>query len=85
MTDHDAVLEHCRRLLDSGADIESVLRALRDHGYSKAQSIKALVDLNRAGLAEAKVFVHQSDAWKDTRERDEAFQKSLGDEDTDGV
>jgi hypothetical protein len=64
-------------MLSKGADVESVLRVLRDNGFSKVHSIKALVDLGRASLADAKSIVHSSGAWEDRRESDEAFQQSV--------
>lgn len=83
MNDDETVLSDCRKLLAQGVDRESVLTALRRAGFSKVQSIKALVDLGEATLGEAKEVVHRSETWKDVRERDEASQRSLSDDITE--
>ncbi len=57
MNSDSSVLEQCRAMLANGADIESVLCVLRDNGFSKVHSIKALVDLGQVSLAEAKRVV----------------------------
>jgi hypothetical protein len=56
---------------------EAVLAALRRAGYSKIESIMALVDLGRAAFGDAKVIVHESEVWKDVRSRDEEVQRAL--------
>ncbi|MEO0996292.1 MAG: hypothetical protein AAFX58_02125 [Pseudomonadota bacterium] len=66
-------------MLASGADIDAVLKVLRDAGYSKARSVKALVDLNHASLAGAKALVHQSAVWLDVRDGDDLFHDTVAD------
>jgi len=61
-------------------DAEGALRLLRDAGFSKIQSIKALTDTGSFDLAEAKVLVHESVAWRDVRQRDSALQEALEEE-----
>jgi len=59
------------------SDVEGALRLLRDGGYSKVQSIKALTDTDKISLAEAKVLVHESAVWRDLRQRDSVLQEAL--------
>ena len=73
-------IEKCSGMIADGADIDAVLRVLRDSGFSKVQSMKALVDLNQADMADAKTLVHHSAVWKDVRERDEAFHDQMSEE-----
>jgi hypothetical protein len=77
MNTGQTVLDRCREMLRRGAGIEDVLRELRDGGLSKVHSMKALVDLGYADLAQAKEIVHRSQTWQDVRERDEKFQSGL--------
>ncbi|HEY5569055.1 MAG TPA: hypothetical protein VJA26_11180 [Gammaproteobacteria bacterium] len=77
MSTQDEVLRECRDKLARGAMVEDVIRALRDGGFSKVHSIKALVDLGQANMNEAKHIVHNSPTWADVRERDEAFHRKL--------
>jgi len=66
-----------RDLIERGALLEEVLQALRRNGFSKVQSIKALVDLGQADIVQAKKIVHHSGTWGDVRVRDEAFVDEL--------
>lgn len=77
MSDKEAALLECRKLIGEGASLEAILGILRTAGYSKVHSIKALVDLGQATLGDAKEIVHKSDTWKDVRERDEDFQTRM--------
>lgn len=79
MNTSNEVIQICNDMIAVGADVESVLHVLRDAGYSKVQSMKALVDLDQATLAEAKTIVHNSTVWRDAREQDEAFQDLIAD------
>jgi hypothetical protein len=79
MSTHDEVMRECRDKLARGAMLEDVIRALRDGGFSKVHSIKALVDLGQANMNDAKSIVHNSPTWADVRERDEAFHQKLED------
>ena len=73
------VLEQLRQHLRED-DVEGALRLLRDEGLSKIESIKVLTDTGRFGLAEAKMLVHESIAWRDVRQRDADFQEALEEE-----
>ena len=79
MNTSNEVIQICNDMIAAGADLESVLHVLRHAGYSKVQSMKALVDLDQATLAEAKTIVHNSAVWRDAREQDEAFQDLIAD------
>ena len=72
------VLRECRIVMDQGANVEAIVRLLRDEGLSKVHSIKVLVDLGLADMGEAKRVVHRSPTWADVRERDDDFQQKLG-------
>jgi len=77
MSTLEKVLKECRDELLRGANLEDVIRTLRDGGFSKVHSIKALVDLGQANMNEAKHIVHNSQTWADVRERDEEFHRKL--------
>ena len=77
MNEQHEVLTECREKLARGEKLEEILRTLRNHGFSKVHSIKALVDLGQANMSEAKHIVHSSPTWADVRERDEEFQRKL--------
>jgi ribosomal protein L7/L12 len=65
-------------LLVSGADHELVLSFLREKGFNKIDSIKALVSAGGMALQEAKLIVHNSKTWNDVYDRDERFHKNIG-------
>jgi hypothetical protein len=65
------------KMIDQGATVEEIIRALRDDGFSKAPSIKALCDFRLANLAEAKRLIHFSETWADRKAEDEAFHEEL--------
>lgn len=77
MTKLDDVLQECREMIARGAELEEIVRILRERGFSKVHSIKALVDLGQASMSAAKAIVHNSPTWADVRERDEEFQRRL--------
>ncbi len=79
MEQFDSVISRCREMLVDGAEVDTILRELRDAGCSKVQSIKALVELEQASLAEAKTLVHGSNVWDDVFERDSRFQEAAAD------
>jgi ribosomal protein L7/L12 len=74
---NSSVMEKFHRRLMADGDLDGALRVLRDGGYSKIQSMKALADTGRFGLAEAKAVVHGSAVWEDTRQRDSEFHEAL--------
>lgn len=78
MSTQEEVLKECRDKLARGEHLEDVIRILRDGGFSKVHSIKALVDLGQGNMNEAKHIVHYSQTWADVRERDEEFHRELG-------
>ena len=80
MSEQNAVLRECREKLARGEKLEEIIRTLRNGGFSKVHSIKALVDLGQADMKEAKRIVHSSQTWADVRERDEEFQRKLEEE-----
>lgn len=74
-------LEHeLNSLVQSGADAETLLVAMRRNGCTKTESIKRLMRLSGMSLAEAKVVVHKSQAWRDVRESHDRFQERLLDD-----
>lgn len=66
------------KLLVTCADHELVLSFLREKGFNKIDSIKALVSAGGMPLGEAKLIVHNSKTWNDVYDRDEAFHRQLG-------
>ncbi|HEX8130596.1 MAG TPA: hypothetical protein VF527_15950 [Pyrinomonadaceae bacterium] len=53
-SDLETILPACREMLSGQDDIEAALLFLRERGYFKAHSIKALKALTGCGLKEAK-------------------------------
>ncbi|HLH34522.1 MAG TPA: hypothetical protein VKX41_07595 [Alloacidobacterium sp.] len=72
-----AIATDAKKLINSGADHEIVLGFLRERGYNKIDSIKALVSAAGMSLGDAKNIVHHSRAWQDSFARDEEFHASL--------
>lgn len=68
------LLQECRHILERGTGLEAVIGKLRSHGLSKVHSMKALVDLGVADMAQAKLMIHDSPVWADLRARDEEFR-----------
>jgi hypothetical protein len=77
MDQYDKAMLECRDRLSGGAPIEEILTVLRDHGVSKAFSIRALAELGVTDLGNAKKLVHFSKTWSDVRTRDDRFHESL--------
>lgn len=73
-----AVSSRARDLLDETGSWEATLRLLRDEGFTKVDAVRATVEVLGTPLDEAKVLVHESPAWADRRQQDEAFQAALG-------
>jgi len=67
----------CRKLNDSGADLEDILTYLRNEGCSKIDSIVVLHEVLGISLGDAKGLVHCSSTWRDVREQDDAFHDQL--------
>jgi ribosomal protein L7/L12 len=72
-----AIVADAKKLIESGADHEILLGFLRERGFDKLESIKALMGTTGLPLSEAKEIVHRSRAWRDTFSRDEEFHASL--------
>jgi ribosomal protein L7/L12 len=54
------------KVWDKTNDYDAVLKHLRDKGFSKLDSIKALREFCNLSLAEAKRIATQSEVWQDT-------------------
>jgi ribosomal protein L7/L12 len=72
-----AIVSDAAKLIKSGADHEIVLGFLRERGFNKLDSMKALVNTTGMSLGDAKNIVHHSRAWQDTFAKDEEFHASL--------
>jgi hypothetical protein len=64
------VIADARRLAEVGADREMILVFLRERGFDKIDSIKALEALYGLSISEAKELIDYSVAWSDQLERD---------------
>lgn len=74
----ETVVSDAGKLLVCGADHELVLSFLREKGFGKIDSIKALAVVGGMQLREAKLMVHNSKTWNDVYDRDERFHEKLG-------
>jgi maltooligosyltrehalose synthase len=75
--DLDALLPDCERLLAEGNDVDMIIAFLRHNGCSKITCILVVKQLLNVDTRKAKEIVHFSEAWKDTKELDEAFHERL--------
>lgn len=73
----DAVLKKVYDLLSENSKSELALKLLRDEGYSKIKSMLVLVKSGGESLSEAKIIVHESEAWSDALEKDEQLHDKL--------
>ena len=69
--EREAAIDSSHKLIAQGSDTEQILTFLRAEGLSKIDSIWVLRRIRSLGLDEAKSIVHASDAWRDTRVRDD--------------
>lgn len=72
----DAGLE-AREALATGASLERIIQMLQKRGLTKMETMILLEDDLGLAHREAKLAVHQSEAWKDHREAAEALEKEL--------
>jgi ribosomal protein L7/L12 len=66
-----------REALRRGIPLDAVLAALRQHGATPIESIKAVREVRGVGLGEAKQLVSTSPAWDDIREEHERFVEEI--------
>jgi hypothetical protein len=72
------LIVRCREMLQSTPDdIESVVRMLRDLGYSKGKSMLVLKEVLGLGTGQLKELLHFSHAWADHGARDDEFHEQL--------
>jgi ribosomal protein L7/L12 len=64
-------------MLANGGDLNAVLVQLRQAGFSKVESIRAIMELKGTSLGEAKRLIHLSPAWQDTLESDDRLHELL--------
>jgi hypothetical protein len=64
-------------MYDSGFATGDILAHLRNAGATKVDSIRVLIEIAGLTNAQAKMIVHWSDAWQDTREADDGLQVSV--------
>ena len=72
-------IAECRRRLEAGEDVESIIRYLRASGGSKIDSIAVLKGTRSIGLAKAKEIVHFSATWADRKALDEKIHEDIVD------
>ncbi|MCC7037249.1 MAG: hypothetical protein IT560_08055 [Alphaproteobacteria bacterium] len=73
------VYNKCREKLAQGIPLEEIIQTLRDGGFGKVETMKALIDWGQASVIDAKRIVHESPTWADVRKRDEEFHSELED------
>jgi hypothetical protein len=56
-----------RAVYEGDQDIEAVVLAMKQRGFSVIESIRALMEIAGLGLAEATRRVHFSSAWPEVR------------------
>jgi hypothetical protein len=65
------------RLSKGGADIDTLLRLMRERGLSQIDSHLMLVKATGIGFAEAQKLVFESEVWADRREVNAKLQEDL--------
>jgi hypothetical protein len=73
----DALTAECRAVLASGGTQENVIELLRAKTSSKIVSIRVLTIVFSLALPRAKELVDNSPAWKDRKEDDDNFHRTL--------
>jgi hypothetical protein len=63
--------------LQNGADIETVIRLMRNSGLNQPDSITLLTECTGVDLGDAQSAVLESTAWADQRERNIQIQDEL--------
>jgi ribosomal protein L7/L12 len=79
-SDHEMLRElasACQQRLASGASQETIIGFLRDRTSSKVISIRVLKMLYPLGMQEAKEIVDKSPTWRDRKEDDDDFHRTL--------
>ena len=71
------LLLECRRMLESGQDVETILHFLRAQDCSVIESAKILIALEGVSLQEAKQILHLSETWSDKRQEFETLHKQM--------
>ena len=75
--DFHTLLNVARQMLETGQDLETILRSLRQNGCTQVDCIRIVMDLNDSTLEEANSLVHYSKAWEDMRERTEKVHNAF--------
>jgi hypothetical protein len=73
------LIAECRRRLEAGEDVETMIRYLHASGCSKIDSIAILKGACGIGPAKAKEIVHFSATWADRKALDEEFHEDIVD------
>jgi len=66
-----------RRLLEAGAHAEDVVRMLSEGGATKREAIPLLALVASMTRREARLFVHNSEAFSEFKEHDEALHNGF--------
>jgi hypothetical protein len=77
MSDLTRFRDPMKRMLDNGKSMDEVLAYLRSQGCTKVDCMWALEDYAGLTHGDAKRTVHESNAWADRREPDEALHEQL--------
>jgi hypothetical protein len=65
------------RGIQAGRSLEGVVADLKNEGFSRVDSIRAVVEITGASLGDAKLIVGQSQAWEAVRQETEDFHVAL--------
>lgn len=74
---YTAMVREARQLLAAGESLDAVVQLLKDRGLTKMESMILLEDQLDIEHRDAKLAVHHSTAWRDSREAAETLEKDL--------
>lgn len=73
---NQAIFDDACRLAAGGASVEMILMFLRERGFDKIDSIKAIRTMRGISTADAKNTVDGSETWSDRFNRDMEFREA---------
>ena len=71
------IIETAKQLLEANTSEEDILEFLRVSKFHKMESLKAMREISKLSISEAKKLVHLSKTWADQKETDDALHELI--------